>query len=238
MPSSQSFILGICVMIGLALLGWFIGDSLLKFRSKNNSVIVKGIGERTANADYAIWRISFRSRGKTFEKARSKYNENLKAVKKFLSDNQIKEEETKMKAPAVTLSDMNSFQQHADAPVDYIIESNIVIESADYEKIAAASNKTYELLEQDILLSNDYGANPKFLLRDFDALRPQLLEEAVSSARKMAQKFAEHSGAKVGDIRHADQGHFSIQSFAGDFNEEAYPQKKVRVVSHVTYALV
>ena len=59
-----------------------------------------------------------------------------------------------------------------------------------------------------------------------------MIEEATRNARAVAQKFAEDSQSRLGDIRNANQGQFSITS------DDVTPQiKKVRVVTTIDYAL-
>jgi len=71
---------------------------------------------------------------------------------------------------------------------------------------------------------------------------PELLAAATKNARSIAEQFAADSGAKVGDIRSANQG--SIQIFGTDGNDESAPfaptstpVKKIRVVSTFEFAL-
>ena len=59
-----------------------------------------------------------------------------------------------------------------------------------------------------------------------------MVEEATGNARAVAQKFADDSKSKLGGIRQAQQGQFSISS------DPNTPQlKKIRVVSTVDYFL-
>ncbi|MCD8567628.1 MAG: hypothetical protein LRY50_04540 [Geovibrio sp.] len=60
-----------------------------------------------------------------------------------------------------------------------------------------------------------------------------MIEEATKAAREVAQKFAEDSGSRLGKIKNASQGQFSIS--ARDNNNPHI--KSVRVVSTVEYYL-
>jgi hypothetical protein len=64
-------------------------------------------------------------------------------------------------------------------------------------------------------------------------IKPEMVEEATRNAREVAQKFAADSDSKLGKIRRASQGQFSIS--ARDANNPHI--KIVRVVSTIEYYL-
>ncbi len=61
-----------------------------------------------------------------------------------------------------------------------------------------------------------------------------MIEEATRNAREVADKFARDSGSRLGRIRTASQGLFTIQ----DRDNNTQHRKRVRVVSTVEYYLV
>ena len=77
-----------------------------------------------------------------------------------------------------------------------------------------------------------------------------MITEATRNARAAAERFASDSGSKVGLIRSANQGVFSIvpadhgseaaepdQAYPGNSNAESNLMKTVRVVATVQYFL-
>ncbi|MBQ1168061.1 MAG: SIMPL domain-containing protein, partial [Bacteroidales bacterium] len=66
-----------------------------------------------------------------------------------------------------------------------------------------------------------------------NTIKPEMIEEATKNARASAQKFADDSGSRLGKIRNATQGYFTI-----DDRDSNTPQiKRVRVVTNVDYSL-
>jgi len=61
-----------------------------------------------------------------------------------------------------------------------------------------------------------------------------MIEEATRNARAVAEKFAQDSKSRLGKIKRASQGQFSIE----DRDSTTPHIKKVRVVSTVEYYLV
>jgi hypothetical protein len=66
-----------------------------------------------------------------------------------------------------------------------------------------------------------------------------MLTEATKRAREAADKFAQESGARVGDIQNANQGIIEINPAVAIPNDRPERQidKKVRVVTTITYFL-
>ncbi|MBW2072165.1 MAG: SIMPL domain-containing protein, partial [Deltaproteobacteria bacterium] len=64
-------------------------------------------------------------------------------------------------------------------------------------------------------------------------IKPEMIQEATAKAREVALKFAEDSKSKLGKIKRASQGQFSIKP-----RDKNNPHlKKIRVVSTVEYYL-
>ena len=76
--------------------------------------------------------------------------------------------------------------------------------------------------------------NPvEFKYEGLNGIKPEMIEEATENARETAQKFAKDSHSRLGKIKNASQGTFSIEN--RDSNTPYI--KRVRVVTSVTYYL-
>lgn len=74
---------------------------------------------------------------------------------------------------------------------------------------------------------------PTFTFTGLNEIKPQMIEEATVNARTTAEKFAADSESKLGKIKTANQGQFTISD-----RDSNTPQiKEVRVVTSVTYFL-
>ena len=73
----------------------------------------------------------------------------------------------------------------------------------------------------------------EFQYEGLNDIKPQMIEEATRNAREAAEKFAKDSDSRLGKIRTANQGTFTIEN--RDSNTPYI--KKVRVVTSVTYYL-
>jgi hypothetical protein len=76
--------------------------------------------------------------------------------------------------------------------------------------------------------------NPvEFKYEGLNDIKPQMVEEATRNARETAIKFAKDSGSRLGKIKTANQGTFTIT----DRDSNTPYIKQVRVVTSVTYYL-
>ena len=91
-----------------------------------------------------------------------------------------------------------------------------------------------ELVSKGIAMATEeYGQQAEFLFTSLSKIKPDMVAEATKDARRAAEQFAQDSGSKVGSIRKAQQGLFSIE----DRDRHSPDRKQVRVVTTVEYYL-
>ena len=73
----------------------------------------------------------------------------------------------------------------------------------------------------------------QYLFTKLNEIKPKMIEEATQKGRQVAEKFATDSGSRLGKIKNADQGLFSVE----DRDQENQHLKTVRVVSSIEYYL-
>ncbi|MGB8479789.1 MAG: hypothetical protein WCE63_13305 [Acidobacteriaceae bacterium] len=94
-----------------------------------------------------------------------------------------------------------------------------------------------------------HGGSPdraSYVFTGLNSIKPEMITEATRNARAAAERFAADSGSKVGTIRTAEQGLFTISSADaaagsdngnGGYQADASIRKSVRVVTTVQYYL-
>ena len=91
-----------------------------------------------------------------------------------------------------------------------------------------------ELLKKGVVTAgNNWENTIEFKYEGLNNIKPQMIEEATKNARETAEKFAKDSQSRLGKIKTANQGTFTIEN--RDSNTPYI--KKVRVVTSVTYYL-
>jgi len=229
----EAAILGLCLLIGLTVLGYPVSHSLTQLKLMERSVEVKGLSEREVAADIAIWPITFSEPGNDLVQLYQTIQEKNDLVVKFLQSNGFSADEITISAPAVVDKQAREYgDAGANSRFRYTATSTITVYSKKVDAVRQTMIKLVELGKQGIAIAGE-GYNTQFLYTGLNQIKPAMIEEATRNAREAANKFAKDSESTLGKIRRANQGQFSI-----DNRDSSTPHiKKVRVVSTVEYYL-
>ena len=244
-------LLAIGIFLGLLLGGWLLGSQIKDVRLADRYVSVRGLAERTVHADLAIWPLSFREAGNDLQATYAKSEQDSHAVLNFLNAQGIPAADITLGQPGVTDTQANDYGG-TRAPNRYIVQQSITVRSQDVSKVAAAVQKTSSLIASGVVLGGgpQYGSqnSVSYVFTGLNSIKPEMITEATRNARTAAERFAADSGSKVGTIRQASQGLFSISSAdeasAGEgmgagiaSQSSASILQKVRVVTTIQYYL-
>jgi len=117
----------------------------------------------------------------------------------------------------------------------YIGRAQLTVRTEQIDRMTQAINKLTDLVGQGIVLNQDqYMGQVQYLYTDLNSIKPAMIESATKNAREAADKFASDSKSKVGKIKKATQGLFTIED--RDMNTQNI--KIIRVVTTVEYYLV
>ena len=197
------FFSGLFIMIGLIFLGAMLPKAVKDFRSFDRIVTVKGLCEKEVPADKVIWPLVFKVVGNDISTVYAEINRNTETIKKFLTDG---------------------------------LSTNVVtVCTGNVDTVMDLMNRQTELLKKGIVVGSENAwSNPvEFKFEGLNDIKPAMIEEATKNAREVGEKFAKDSGSRLGKIKTANQGTFTIEN--RDSNTPNI--KKVRVVTSVTYYL-
>lgn len=227
-------ILGIFIFLGLAALGYLLGNAAIKFKTYDRTVTVKGLSEREYQADVVIWPIQFTVAGNDLASLYNTIDDQAGKIRNFLEGNGIDKSEITVAPPAITDKSAQQYGNNAKAEFRYTATQTVTVYSKNVDKVRALMSSLSELGKQGIVFSGaNYGSQPEYLFTRLNEVKPQMIEEATKKAREVAQKFAQDSDSVLGKIKTASQGQFSISP-----RDKNNPQiKKVRVVSTIQYYL-
>ena len=225
----EAFILGVAVL-GL---GAFLYCAMMHTKDRDRVVSVKGLSEREVKADYVIWPIVFKEVGNDLVALYESVQNKTAALEKFLLDNGVAAEEISKASPDITDTESEIYASEKRSQ-RYVATVVMTVASKDVEKLREIMGKQGELLKQGIAFSEgDYRYRKIYTFNGLNDIKPEMIDEANKNARAAAQKFAADSESKLGKIKTATQGQFSIE----DRDENTPFIKKVRVVTSVQYFL-
>ncbi len=99
--TSDALLLGLCLLIGLALLGYLLGDAAIRYKEYERTVIVKGLSEREFPADIVIWPIQFTSADNDLESLYQTIEINTGKISDFLLEQGIAAGEISATPPTI-----------------------------------------------------------------------------------------------------------------------------------------
>ena len=229
----SALLLGACIALGLAALGYQLAEGVVRFRAMERTVSVKGLAEREVGADVAVWPIRFSEAANDLGALYTTLQRKNELVIDFLVRAGFPREEITAAAPAIVDRQAQSYNDASRAEYRYVGTSTLTVYSGQVDRVRAAMGNLVELGKQGIALSGEEYGRPEFLFSGLNAIKPAMIEEATRNAREVADKFARDSDSRLGRIRTASQGLFTIQ----DRDNNTQHRKRVRVVSTVEYYL-
>jgi hypothetical protein len=234
--------------LGLIFAGWILGSEIKDTRLADRYVTVKGLVERTVKSDLALWPLTYKEAGDDLTGVYAKTEVDKKSLLEFLAGQGIQPSEIELGVVRVTDTQANEWGGNHRAPHRYIVEAPVTVRTSRVDQVAGAAQKTMQLLQKGIVLNSNPGQGLTYKFTALNSIKPDMITQATKNAREAAERFASDSGSKVGSIRQANQGVFSIlpadQGGAtgeggegGGFGGDASLMKTVRVVTTVEYYL-
>lgn len=225
---------GLAVMVGLIVLGAMIPRAVEKNRSYDRTVNVKGLCEREVKADKVIWPVVYKVMANDVQSIYDQTDAGNARIISFLESGGIEADEITVAVPQISDKLANEYGDNNRA-FRYIAKNVITVCTSDVDKVLALMSRQSELLKKGVVTdgSNQWENPVEFRYEGLNDIKPEMIEEATRNAREAAQKFAKDSDSRLGKIKTANQGTFTIEN--RDSNTPYI--KKVRVVTSVTYYL-
>lgn len=227
--------LGILFCVGLLGLGYQIGDSLLTVKALERTVTVKGLAEREVAADTAIWPITFHAAGNDLNDLFARIQQNNAVITAFLTAQGFPEAAVSAAPPGIVDKQAQGYSGSRDIQFRYAATSTLTVYTREVDRVLQTRKRLVDLGRKGIAFAGrGYPSRTEFLFTGLNRIKPDMIQEATRKAREVAVKFAKDSDSRLGKIKQARQGQFSIT----DRDSNTAHIKRVRVVSTITYYLV
>jgi len=228
--------------LGVGAGGYLAGAGVAQMRTGDRTVSVKGVSEREAKADLAIWPLRLVATDDDLTAANAAIERNVKQVRAFLRETGVDSTGTEITLSEFSVQDQRASGGGYQNTSRYIIHQTLVVRSPRVDIVQAASQRVPELVRNGVVLSSgqEYGnGGPTFVFTQLNDLKPPMIAEATARAREAAEQFARDSKSTLSGIRRGSQGFFEIlpRDQAAGISEESQVMKRVRVVTTVEYGL-
>lgn len=231
---TSALIIGLSLLLGLVGLGYLLKTAALEYKQYERSVTVKGLSEREYPADIVIWPIQFAFAENDLSKLYNLVDSSTAKIVMFLQDNGIDKSEITTNSPAITDKSAQQYGGDMNVKFRYTGVQTITVYSSDVAKVRKVMSSLSTLGKEGIVFTGDnYQAQVEYLFNQLNEIKPAMIEEATNKAREVAEKFASDSKSRLGKIKQASQGQFSIT----DRDKNNPHIKLIRVVSTVEYYL-
>ncbi len=230
MKSKSIVLAGVIVALGIIGGGIALSNGIIRVKSMERTVTVKGLSEAEVPADKVLWNISFSRQGNNLQQLYSDIDKDRNIIVGFLKKSGLDDSEIFPSSPR--LMNMSEQYMYTDRipPYAYSLNLSLIISSDKIDVVRGLTSTIAAEMSKSGIAVREYAS---YSFTGLSELKPKMIEDATANARASAQKFAEDSRSKIGKILTANQGVFSVD----DLDETTPYMKKVRVVTTVVYYL-
>lgn len=225
----------ILIAVALVISGYFVGNMHKTGKEYDRYVQVKGLSEREVKADLAVWPINAILTGNDLKALKKRIDDQNQQVYQFFMDQGFTPKEVTRGMVNITDTRSNIYNNNTSLGFRYLAKSEFTVRTSNIEKLQDALTESLNLMSNGIVLGSKNEWTPiEYIFTGLNDLKPSMIEEATRNARQVAEKFARDSESKVGPIKIARQGQFSINN-----RDQNTPEIKIiRVVSTIDFQLI
>lgn len=189
-----------------------IRSAIISVANKDNSITVTGSAERQVRSDTAKWTITVSERGigeGAGISASRLASKSVDIIRNYLLKSGIEETEISTQTSSLSPICELSTQGYENCSVGVkgqIANQNIIVETADVEKIKSVSAK----IATDITGVNITNNFVEYYFNKLASIRVEMLSEATKNAKERADAVAKAGGASVGNVTSLSSGVFQV----------------------------
>ena len=206
----MKYIGAIIFSVAIVLAAWFLGNAYVSRANPDGVISVTGSGSENFTSDLIVWEGQFSRVSPNLEQAYKELNLDKETVRKYLLDKGIKQENIVFNSVQTNEQRENQYQNGnyvGSIFKGYELVQSVKIESNDVELIESVSREITELLNKGVQFNS---TPPRYYYTKIADLKIEMISKATEDARLRAEKIAQNSGGKLGDLKNANMGVFQI----------------------------
>ena len=229
----NKYFAGASFILGMFILGISLYATVGNLKSYDRCVTVKGLCEKEVMADKVIWPIVYKYGGNDLGRLYNTVQDMNNTIIEFLHEAGVTDDEITVNSPSILDTRTNLYNESKD--YNYIVTAGVTVCSEKVELIVKLQTEQAKLYEKGIPvgMADNWSYPTIYSFTGLNDIKPAMIEEATVNARQAAEKFAKDSKSKLGKIKTATQGQFSVS----DRDTNTPYIKNIRVVTNVVYYL-
>ncbi len=236
---TNAIIFGIAIIISSI----FISKAYVDRAKTNGKIQVTGLGKADFTSDLIVWEASFSVQNYDLKTAYSKLETDKKQINKYLINKGIKRNQIVFSSVITDRLTKRKYTNDGkyigEEFIGYRLRQNLNVESKEVNKVEKIAREVTELLNKGITL---YSQDPRYYYTKLADLKIEMISKATKDARLRAEKIAEYSGGKLGNLQSAKMGIFQITgqnsnedySWGGTFNTSS-KEKTASITMKLVY---
>jgi len=204
----QAAIAAAILAIGLVLSAFIVTGGIVKVKSFQNTLSVKGSAQKEIKSDFAVWTGGFSVQSGELSAAYGMLSDEAKKVKSYLVKSGIPEKDIIFSSITTsTYNEMLPNGVYTSRIESYRLYQNVEIKSKDIDKITDISRNSTELINEGV----EFQSNPpQYFYTKLSDLKIEMIELAAKDAKLRAEKLLSVTGDRPGKLRSARLGVFQI----------------------------
>lgn len=238
--------IGASIAIGLTLIitAVVLVSGIKQRNDYNDTIVVTGLGKKDFVSDLIVWSGSFSRLEMNLKDAYTKLDTDREIIRKYFSAKGVKEGDLVFSAVDINKEYEYQYLQNGGSNrifKGYRLTQTVKIESKEVDKVESISREVTELINQGV----EFNSNtPQFYYTGLSDLKLEMISAATEDARQRAERIAENSNAKLGNLKEASMGVFQIiaqnsnedYSWGGTYNTSA-KKKTATITMRLEFAI-
>jgi hypothetical protein len=199
---------------------FFLGKAYIDRKKPVGTIQVTGLGKADFTSDLIVWEGNFESRNYDLKQAYSHLEKEKDMINAYLSNKGVNSKDIVFSAVKTQLLSKTNYSSDGKYIGEefngYLLKQTVTIQSKEVEKIESISREITELLNKGVQL---YSQPPRYYYTKLADLKIEMISKATEDARIRAEKIAQFSGGKLGELVSARMGVFQI---TGQYSKEEY----------------
>jgi len=206
----MKYISAVIFSIAIVIAAYFLGNSYVSRANPDGVISVTGSGSENFTSDLIVWEGQFSRTSANLEQAYNNLDQDKETVNDYLISKGIKAENIVFNSVNTSEQKENQYQNGnyvGSVFKGYSLSQSVKIESTDVELIEKISREITELLNKGVQFNSQ---PPRYYYTKISDLKIEMISKATEDARLRAERIAENSGGKLGELKSANMGVFQI----------------------------